>query len=117
MTKLADQYGVKPAVVRNALVLLRLEGIICARNGDGHYVTPDEDRGDSENARLVNATRAVVYATGARTAQIAERTGVSRWHIQRMLGGGRLMTPEWSQRIIKAARDIGREEKRCTSHE
>lgn len=109
LEKLADLHQVTKGVIRNALALLRLEGVICARNGDGHYVIPNPEQGDSEYARLMNATLAVVHTTGASSQEIAERTGVSRWHIQRMLGGGRPLSIEWFCKIIEAAIAIGRE--------
>jgi hypothetical protein len=71
-----------------------------SRTGDGHYVTPRDDSG------LMAVTMKAVCANGGQITDIADRLGVSRWTIGRLLRGELELTPEWSQAIICASEEI-----------
>lgn len=103
LPQLGALYGVKSCVVRNALAVLRDEGIIAARSGDGHYVIPAAERGDpAATQSLRETTHAAVLRSGVNLTEVSRRVGVSRWHVTRMLTGKRPLTRFWSERIIDA---------------
>ena len=43
LARLAELFGVKRCVVRNALSLLHKDGVVVSRNGRGHYVSSGRD--------------------------------------------------------------------------
>lgn len=112
ITRIGEMFDAKAGVVRDALTVLKDEGLVMVRNGDGHYVVPD-----TEGADLMAVTLVAVCESGAGIQQIAEHLRVSRWTIGRLLNGGITLTPEWSQKIIAAAEAIGRENNKIHTYE
>lgn len=115
--KLAANYRVTIGVIRNALAMLRLDGVLVARSGVGHFIATDENQEMDDARYALKTAQDAVAKHGADAHQIAELTGVSHWHIHRMLSGGRIMTLSWSQKIVEAAKEIERRSREIPAQE